>query len=404
MNKKRETAYSAELIDSAAVVVGFSIHGLAIARSLARLGIRVHALTADRTLATSATRYATVHYCPGVDSVSIVDKLRDFATSTLGASRAVLFPTNDNMVRSIGRNWQELEPFYSLSWATCRKLVLELQLKDSLASHCERAGVPYPRSETVNSLEECRRWPYDLSSSCLVIKPVRPLSAFKAVITSSVADLERLVVQYPNDLPFIVQEYVDGKDDELYFCSMYLKDGDEIFAFTGRKLRALPEGTGQGTIMTSEPNEELIQLSRKFLSGLQISGPVAIEYKRDHKGRFWLIEPNVGRTEYCVDLLIQSGINVPQFEYFHALGKWSSQMCHIPRLGKRTWYDTEREPFCFIGHMVDSKRINSPGKAVFPYFGHSDTRPLFRAFGIATRRLATRAVRKMTRRQDRIAL
>ena len=38
---------------------------------------------------------------------------------------------------------------------------------------------------------------------------------------------------------------------------------------------------------------------------------MAVEFKRSADGRLWMIEPNVGRTEYCVDVCIGNGFDLP---------------------------------------------------------------------------------------------
>lgn len=386
------------MVDNAAVVVGFNIHGLAIARSLSRAGIAVHALTTDRTLATTVSRYATVHHRSGINSNGIADQLLEFAQTHLCGS-AVLFPTNDNMVEAIGTHWSDLRHSYRLSWAGCRELILKLQTKDNLSSFCQRTGVPYPSSRTIRTLAECRELPPAVFRPRVIVKPVRPLSGFKAAIVESVADVERLIMKHSGDLPFVIQDYIDGDQDDLYFCCMYFVEGDEAFAFSGRKIRAVPPNTGQGTIMTGEINEEVIEISRRFCRGLRLSGPIAIEYKRDRQGRYWMIEPNVGRTEYCVDLLIQSGVDVPIIEYEHALG---NGMTGIPGRGEpepRTWYDTERDPLCFLRHVASTRQLRPLGRRpIFPYYGHFDTKPLLRSLQIQMRDLAGRLLKKASRR------
>ena len=66
------------------------------------------------------------------------------------------------------------------------------------------------------------------------------------------------------------------------------------------------------------------------------------------QGRYWMIEPNVGRTEYCVDLAIQSGINLPWIEYCHVTGRefWSRSSVHSAQ--QRTWFDTDKDPLCYL--------------------------------------------------------
>lgn len=372
-----------------AVVLGFNIHGLAVARSLSRAGIEVHAITASMDMPTVATRYATVHLSPHVNTDGIVAELKKFSREVLKGKKAVLFPTSDNMVTAIARHWPELESAYLLSWSHCREKILTLIEKKSLPDICQQQGVSHPESISVASPEDCKRACLSLPSP-LIVKPSRPLSNFKTLMVSDLESFMKIVAKYPSDLPYVAQTHIDGGDDSLYFCTMYLIDGERVCTFTGRKLRAEPEGLGQGTVFAGEKNSELIEISDQFLKGLDLSGPVAIEYKRDASGKYWLIEPNIGRTEYCVDLAIQSGANLPLIEYNHATGKRVERSSPLSKRD-RTWYDTDKDPRCYFRFIRMTRQIRPFGKLpVFPYFGHGDWRPVLRASSRLIRRLVRR--------------
>jgi hypothetical protein len=89
-----------------------------------------------------------------------------------------------------------------------------------------------------------------------------------------------------------------------------------------------------------------------------------------------MIEPNAGRTEYCVDLAIQAGFNLPVIEYHHALGHDLAALApghSIPQL----WADTDKDPYC-LGTLPPGEvsRRAGPAGPVFPYRGHGDPLPL----------------------------
>lgn len=373
-----------------AVVLGFNINGLAVARSLSRAGIEVHAITATMDMPTVATRYATVHLRPGVNTDGIIAVLAQFSQNILKGKKAVLFPTSDNMVTAIARHWPELESAFHLSWSHCREMILTLIEKKSLPDICRRQGVSHPESVTVASQEECKRACVSLPSP-LIVKPSRPQSSFKTLMVYDLESFVKIVDKYPSDLPFVAQAHIDGNDDSLYFCTMYLIEGRRVCTFTGRKLRAEPQGLGQGTVIAGEENPELIRISDQFLKGMDLSGPVAIEYKRDASGKYWLIEPNIGRTEYCVDLAIQSGANLPVVEYNHVTGKNVGRQIPPSKQRDCIWYDTDKDPKCYLRYCRMTRQTRPFGKLpVFPYFGHSDWRPLFHASLRLIRRIFSR--------------
>lgn len=377
-----------------AVVIGLSIHGLAVARALARRGVPVHAL-AEREhppQPAALTRYAHVHTVQGLNSDALPDLLLDFATSARLEPGAVLFPTSDRMAKSLALGWPRLANLFRLSWASQRDEVLELQRKDSLPALCDRAGVRYPRSvivKAIDDLPQTRALEYPL-----VVKPAQPLSSFKAIRAASPEVLVATCQRYSADFPFVVQHWIEGPEPSLYSCTAFLERGRPIVTFTSRKIDAVPRGLGQGTVFESTPAPEVERISKNFLRELHMSGPIAIEFKRDAQGRFWLIEPNVGRTEYCVDVAVQAGINLPYIEYLHATG--GSVMEEI-RTRERPviWFDTDKDPTCFVRHL--GRLRDDEGhwrKRVFPYVGHADARPVY----AAVRQLARTAWRAVARR------
>lgn len=380
-------AVHAELMP-AAIVLGMSPHGLAIARALARNGIHVLAFEQALSLPAVATRYATVRQANALNTAYAADILLKYREERGAARPAVLFASSDNIIRAIADRWSELRTGYRTSWAPSVALVAKLIDKSNLEAICRERGLDYPASVLMTDVS-------DIPSAIaavgfpLLAKPVRPLSGFKAMRIDNRAALELLAERQVADLPFLIQRWIPGGDDTLYFCSMVLDQGRPVAAFTGRKVEAYPPGTGVGTIVESWHDQEVLGLAHRFIEGLDLSGPIAIEFKRDPQGKFWLIEPNVGRTEYSVDLIIQSGINFPLLEYQLALGLPLT----APAVQRRevVWYDTDRDPLCYLRRCRREGSLRPRSKQrVFPYWGHADAGPLWRA----TRRFTAKVLAK----------
>jgi len=382
-----------------AIVIGLSIHGLAIARALARHGVDVHCLAEVETPARPAvyTRHARVHFRRGLNQGPIASFLNDVADSIGSPHKIVLFPTSDRIAKGIANAWSELEARFLLSWSHCRELVLRLQRKDSLAEFCERAQVTYPRSRILVQGADAAAVVDGLALP-LIVKPAQPLSAFKAIRVDDLAQLRQVVEQYPTELPFVVQEWIEGPEPSLYSCTSYLVHGKPLYLFTSRKLAAHPPGLGQGTVFETVNDPRTADMARAFLQQLDLSGPVAVEFKRDAAGRFWLIEPNIGRTEYCVDLAIQAGFDLPWLEFLHVTGGPVEQALPA-RTGSCVWFDTDKDPRCFVTNMKSLRdEAGQLRAAVFPFLGHRDWRPfgvsLFQQLGAAGR-LAGRAAARL---------
>jgi predicted ATP-grasp superfamily ATP-dependent carboligase len=351
-----------------------AIHGLAVARALARQGVDVHCLAEDESAPTAHTRYAKVHIRRGLNTDALPDVIAEVAQQIAAREKIVLFPTSDRVAKGIANAWDRLSDRFAVSWAHCRELILELQRKDSLAKYCEEAGVRHPQSRAVRTIAECEAAATALQFP-LVVKPAQPLSSFKAIRITDVAQLRQLIERYPHDLPFVVQEWIEGPEPSLYSCTSYLDHGKPLYLFSSRKIAAHPPGLGQGTVFETVEDRETQTLAERFLKQLDLSGPVAVEFKRDASGAFWLIEPNVGRTEYCVDLAIQSGFNLPYLEYLHVTGR--PLEAAIPQQTRScAWFDTDKDPLCFLANLPTARDEGGRSrKLVFPFVGHDDWRP-----------------------------
>lgn len=372
-----------------ALIMGFSVHGLALARALHKAGVEVHAFTppGSRFAATSFTRYARVQVRERLNAEDLLEHLLSFARALPEGQKTVLFPTNDRMAGTVARHWDQLNERFLLSWAHCRELVLTLQLKDSLPAFADRARILHPRSLRIESVADCSRVAGELPLPCIV-KPVAPLSGFKALLAGSRDELVQLVTTHAADLPFIAQELIDGEEENLFACTAFLDHGRELGLLTSRKRAASPPGLGQGTVFHTAENPAVVALTRQFFQGLNLSGPVALEFKQDRQGRYWMIEPNVGRTEYCVDLAIQAGINLPWIEYCLATGRPVGAQ-HTTLRQHRCWFDTDKDPFCY---WHNRSRLKAQGAPIFPFVGTGDWGPLGIACLRQSFKLASRAL------------
>jgi predicted ATP-grasp superfamily ATP-dependent carboligase len=162
-----------------------------------------------------------------------------------------------------------------------------------------------------------------------------------------------------------------------------------------------PPSLGIGVILQSWPDEEVLAAGRRFAESLDLDGPIAIEFKRDADGTLWLIEPNAGRSEFCVDLVIQSGVNLVYLEFLHAIGKLAVAPVVRPRR-EVVWFDTQKDPTSFVMLCLKGRTLRPFGKRpVFPYFGHNDLKPLAAASIAVAKDLATRIARRIRSRVER---
>ncbi|MCP8686784.1 GNAT family N-acetyltransferase [Marinobacterium sedimentorum] len=381
-----------------ALVVGLCSHGLAIARSLQRLGIEVHAFEANSSIPGALTNSAHIHYVKSIKDNSLVDDLRAFRERIPLSRDIVLFPSNDNNVRVIARNIDRLRGAYILSWESCVDQVQKLLLKSNIEDRCKETGLNYPASVVLENRGDLKHQVSSLKPP-FIIKPANPQSGFKAIKCTSVTELEAVVDHYPGDYPFVVQEWVSGTDKDLYFCALYLDNGLPLISFEGNKLASFPPALGQTTVAVSVEMPELRDLTKLFFDGLGLCGPVSLEFKRDAAGRYWVIEPTVGRTDFWVGLCIRAGCDLPAIEYLSSTGQTVpvSTGDYTPTI----WFDSERDAFGPVKYLP--RFVSGRGKVkrpVFSFFSRRDLKPFLRCSRKAFYRMAHSLARRMVEKPN----
>jgi hypothetical protein len=122
----------------------------------------------------------------------------------------------------------------------------------------------------------------------------------------------------------IVQEWIEGGDSDVYFCLQYRPEKDRSVSFVGRKLCQWPMLVG-GTACCApapEAGDKLIALTDAFFAAVGFVGIGSMEYKRDTRdGRFYMVEPTVGRTDYQEEIAFLNGVNIPLAAYLGELGR-----------------------------------------------------------------------------------
>ena len=364
--------------NSAALIIGLTIQGLAVARALSENGVHVFAVERHSNKPATKSRYLKLFKHDGVNPEALPATLIDLR-KRIPYEKVVLFPCSDKSVRAVAANWEKLSKQYLLSWSDATKSVAELTNKVPVYLHAEKNGIKYPKTKVITCIEDCNdldglRFP-------LLVKPDQPPGTFKTRKILDFIMLKELFIEHSKSLPFIAQEWIDGDDNSLHFCTLFLDHGRILCSLTGRKQRSFPEGLGRGIVMELFEDAEIQHLSHNFFDEITLSGPVSIEFKRDSLGQDWLIEPNVGRTEYCVDLIIQGGLNLPYLEFCYTLGHDVKSLIDSNIDYNVVWYDTEIEPLCFLTECIFQRRLKPWGKRpVFPYFGHRDPMPMLVAY------------------------
>jgi predicted ATP-grasp superfamily ATP-dependent carboligase len=312
-----------------AVVLGAELNGLGVIRSLASEGVRTIALDTDLRAAGMRTRYARKYPVRALKGPELVEDLIDLGQRF--RTRPVLFITRESTVETVSHFRDELARWYRFTLPA--NDVLEcLMHKRSFQQFCEQNAFCVPQSRHIvdePTLIAARGLKFPV-----ILKPAVKSpgygghfeKAYRIEDFDALAALSRRIMPILPDL--IAQEWIDGADSDIYFCLQYLDGtGETMASFAGRKIRSWPPHTGGTASCVAAPEvaEELDFETRRFFQKAGFVGMGSMEFKRDiATGRFIMIEPTVGRTDYQEEVATLNGINIP-------FAAWRSELGLSPR-------------------------------------------------------------------------
>lgn len=296
------------------VVVGFSITALSVLRCLAGGPYDVWLVGCDALpgpARASRDRGRVVTYPDGEDLVAFLRGLRSRFDE-----RPVLLLTEDAQTVAIARDYQDVERDYRILLPDPANLEA-LGDKSRFARLAHDGGLPIPPTRILASPAELDALGI---SYPFVLKPFLHHAQRiddEAALRTYVAGLDDV-----NLSSLIVQEWVPGEDDQLFFCFLLLGPDQELLAsFLGRKLRQHPPGSGTTSYAVSWEDPELVRRSYEVLRDLGCRGYCSLEYKYDARsGEYLIMEPTVGRFNQQIALTMAAGVNFPRLLADHAYG------------------------------------------------------------------------------------
>ncbi|MER9945501.1 hypothetical protein NKJ70_26915 [Mesorhizobium sp. M0092] len=267
------------------------------------------------------SRYAHPFLADALNGHGFVVFLRDLRRQI--GERPLLVITDELALLTISEYRKALERLYHFRLSThdtASMLHDKARFPESAGEH----GWPVPNGVVVRDLAGVRETSLRLG---MILKPAdkrhfheghapRPITANS--YADAVSAAERLLAQTGEVL---VQETVEGPDDNVYFCLFYRgRNGETLGMFTGQKLASIPPGTGSTAFCRAAVNDELERATKNLLDQVNYFGFGGLEYKRDiRSGRFLTIEPTVGRTDWQEELATLVGLNIPLIACRHQL-------------------------------------------------------------------------------------
>lgn len=375
------------------VLVGLGLNGLGVARSLGIEKVNIIALDSNPGSPTWATRYAHTRYVEPLSGTTLIDALLELR-STLPSS-PVLFLTEEDAVAAVSKMREKLAGKYRFSLPD-DDLVQRLLDKLTFQELAEQLGSPIPRAlrigrNTDPSTLSSLRYPCVLKAAIKTAEfGKRFRKAYRVSNPGEVIDLWHQMQELAPEM--ILQEWIEGGDTDVYFCLQYRpSDGREATSFVGRKLMQWPPLVG-GTatcVPAPEVKEELIALTEQFFSAVGFIGLCSMEFKRDRRdGRFYMVEPTVGRTDYQEEIATLNGVNIP-------FAAWRGEMGLPPPPNRQTRPSGWRDPFGEANSRAaapsDAREFAMPMHNA--YWSPTDPFPFFAVHGQRIRNRLSRLLR-----------
>lgn len=308
-----------------AVVIGGHVNGLGVVRSLAKWRVRSVVLDTKRRHAAMWSRWSKALIVNQLYGRRLVD---DLLALQLGLGvRPVLILTHEMAVETVSEFAAELSEHYRISLPS-PTMVATLANKALFQNFAEAHCLPVPRTVVIEQESDIA----DLSELSLpvIVKPANKREVYTRNVESicRAGTLQeakcacRRMLQMAGTL--VVQEWIDGPDGNIYFslfhCGLTPKSRSIFF---GRKIASYPPGVGNTAICVAAPEvaDLLRPLTEKFIDISEYRGLGSVEFKWDTRaGRFLIIEPTVGRTDWQEEIATLNGVNLPLIAYCYELG------------------------------------------------------------------------------------
>lgn len=361
-----------------AVVVGGSLNALGVVRSLARARVPVFLIETTRACPAAWSRHCRFIRTPGFHGEALLNCLLSLAAEL--DCRPALLLTRDDSVATVSACRERLSFAYCIDLPSI-ETVGALADKAEFHQLAERCGFPVPRGIVLRCEGDFER--ITALKPPFVVKPADQRRvlwgevdriALEESIEKAHAAAARLLTRAP---PLIVQEWIEGDDDDIYF-TLFACDAESrlVGIFTGRKIVCSPPliGSTAACVPAPEVADALGRETARFIAHFGYRGLGSLEFKRDRRtGRYLIIEPTVGRTDWQQEIATLCGINLPVLAYRTALGQTLSA---TPPSGSRRiiWRDS-------FETRLPGSAADGLAKVIDGYFRWADPLPALYYYG-----------------------
>jgi D-aspartate ligase len=308
-----------------AVVLGGAHGSLEIARSLGRRGIPVWLITADNPLP-GLSRYVERRLLwPGPRSDSAAQFLVDLCRR-YRLEGWVLFAGSDDDLRFIAQNHLALGALYTLTSTTWDK-VRWAHDKRRMNARAAELGIAHPRTSYPRSRDDLTRLEIPFP---VILKPsVREgRNSFVDAKAWRVNDQRELVARFDEAKGLVgvdgimIQELIPGDGTTQFSYAAIWDRGRAVGSLVAQRRRQYPIEFGfTSTLVETIDLPDLETAASRFLSSLDLSGLVEIEFKYDARDRSYKILDVNARAWTWISLGAAAGVDFVDLQWRLATGE-----------------------------------------------------------------------------------
>lgn len=304
----------------AVVIVGGGIGGLGLVRSLAPARMPIFLIESSRSQPAVWSRHCRSIIIKTLSGRILVDGLIKLRAQL--PLPPVLLLADEMAVLTVSEYRDELKPHFKLRLPS-PETTRDLFDKQRFQRLAERAGWPVPRSVVVADVADAAR--LEAVRFPAVVKPVDKTAVHHGDIVRAAlapnrdAATNMCLRALQEGSTSIVQEWIEGPADSIYFCLFYRGANRQTVAmFTGQKLAIEPPSVGSTTFCrhAREAAAVLEPITEDILNATEYEGIGGMEYKWDSaRNAYFIIEPTVGRIDWQGEIATLNGVNIPLSAY-----------------------------------------------------------------------------------------